>query len=231
MFKLPSAAYFHKEYPLVSVFRAIEANKDLKDRSKNIKYLYVDYVLNTKTTNLHADSVKEIYFYRIELANFEIPWDFLLALDKKTKFQVIYVLTCQDMEFNTTSPKIKDISNVGKTKYVSSEWRKASDDIELPNVNSLDELYCFIFGSFNKYKPFKNENIEEYIQRNNQLRKLDYQISQTEKAIQYEVQSKKRLEYNHRVNEYKKMRSELLDERRIENGKLEKTITQYGNED
>lgn len=51
-----------------------------------------------------------------------------------------------------------------------------------------------------------------YVKRNNQLTKLDFQIDKTEKAIRYEVQSKKRFEYNARLKEYKEERKQLLEE-------------------
>lgn len=227
MFKLPSQAYVHREFPVKDVYKAIGAGKDLRGKSRNIKKLFVDYVFNGKTTNLRSEAIKEIYFYRLELTDYSIPEDFIVELDRKTKFQTVFVLTCNEMEIVRTAPKVIQGEKVGKTKYVSSEWRKASDDVELPSANSLDEFYCFIYGSFNKYKPFPGENIEEYIRRSNELKSLDYQIEKTTQAIQFEKQNKKRLEYNHRLNEYKQRKAFLTDQRRIENGKLEDEIAEY----
>ena len=202
MFILPSQSFIHREFPLKDVFKAIKADKELKDKSSNINKLFVEYVFNSKTTNLEAKSVKEIYFYRIELSSFIIPTDFIVALDKKTKFQTIFILVCEEMELNMTAPKLVESGDVGKTKYVSSEWRKLENDVVIPQADNLDELYCFIYGCFNKYKPFKGEKIGEYIIRNNELKKLDYQIQKTSDAIQFEKQNKKRLSYNHNLKIY-----------------------------
>lgn len=224
MFKLPSQTYIHREYPLKDVFKAIQANKQLIESSKNIKKIFVEYVFNQKTTNLAAKTIKEIHFYKIELSDFHIPDDFIFALDKKDKFQAVFILTCEDLEKNMTSPKKINDEAIGKTKYISSEWRKIGDDVELPSADTLDELYCFLYGSFNEYKPFKGEILEDYVRRSSELRKLDYQIGKTEKAIQFERQDKKRIEYNHNLNEYKDRKSELLNQRSIENGKIIGTI-------
>lgn len=224
MFKLPSQAYIHKEVPLRSVWSAISADKALKERSKNVQKVYIEYVFSQRTTNLSSNLIKEIHFYRIELSDFNVPEDLILALDKKDKAQVVFVLIHDDMELNRTAPKRINDAEVGKTKYASSEWRKTVDDVELPNADSLDEFYLFIYGSFNPYKPFRGELLEDYIKRSNELKKLDYQIGKTEKAIQFEKQSKKRLEYNHNLNAYKERREYLLDQRRIENGKIEDAI-------
>lgn len=224
MFILPSKAYVHREYPLKDVYKAIGADKKLIEASKNIKKIFVEYVFNQKNTNLESRSVKEIHFYKIELSDFHVPEDFILALDKKDKFQAVFIITCEDLEKDMTAPKRINGEEVAKTKYVQSEWMKIGDDVEMPPVDTLDELYCFLYGAFNEYKPFKGEILENYIARSNELRKLDYQISKMEMAIQNERQSKKRLEYNHNLNEYRERKSYLLDSRRINNERFIETI-------
>lgn len=227
MFKLPSQTYVHREVPLKDVWSAIGADKTLKEKTKNVEKVYIENVFSQRTTNLSAKQVKEIHFYRIELSDFAIPEDFLLALDRKDKAQVVFVLIHDDMELNRTAPKKIMDQEVGKTKYVSSEWRKQRDNVEIPNASSLDEFYLFLYGSFCPYPPFKGESLDEYIQRSNELKKLDYQISKTEKAIQSEKQSKLRLEYNHSLNEYTQRKEDLLNERGIENAKIKDAIHGY----
>ena len=106
MFILPSKAYVHREYPLKDVYKAIGADKKLIEASKNIKKIYIEYVFNLKNTNLEAKSVKEIHFYKIELSDFHVPEDFILALDKKDKFQVVFIITCEDLEKDIAQFKI-----------------------------------------------------------------------------------------------------------------------------
>lgn len=209
------------------VFKAIKADAELKEKSKNVVHLYVEYVFNSKNTNLPSGNVKEIYFYKLELSDYNIPEDFILALDRKTKFQTIFICTHEDMEVNLTAPKIAEGGEIGNTKYTSSEWRMAKDDTNLNPADNLDELYCFIYGSFNKYKPFKGEKIEGYVARYNMLKKLDHQISKLNQATQYERQSKKRLEYNHKLNDYKIEREDLLDEHRFQNREVTNLISRY----
>lgn len=220
MFILPSKAYVHREYPLKDVYKAIGADQKLIEASKNIKKIYIEYVFNLKNTNLEAKSVKEIHFYKIELSDFHVPEDFILALDKKDKFQVVFIITCENLEKDMTAPKRINGEEVTKAKYIQSDWMKIEDDVEIPPADTLDELYCFLYGAFNEYKPFKGELLENYITRSNELRKLDYQISKTTMAIQNERQSKKRIEYNHNLNEYKERKSYLLNQRRMENAEI-----------
>lgn len=117
------------------------------------------------------------------------------------------------MELILTLPKTKERIDYNQGKYLSSGWNKDKDDIELPPTpNSLDELYCFVFGTFNKYKPLKNENLDEYVLRLKRLIELDNSIEKINKLIKNEVQPKKRLLYNHQRNQYYKEKSKLLKE-------------------
>ncbi len=221
MFKFPSQAYVHREFPLKDVIKVIQVGNHSSQETKNIAKIYVEYVFNERTTNLSFRSIKEIHVYRIELKDYNVPEGLILALDKKDRFQTLFAFYHDGMELDCTGPKTNDGK---KVKYANSEWRKAGDDVELPHADSLDELYCFIYGSFNDYKPFKGEELGDYIKRNNELKKLDYQISKTQSAIMYEKQSKKRLEYNHNLNQYKERRELLLNQRRLENAKIEESI-------
>ena len=213
MFKLPSNTTIHKEFSVKSILNEIENDKEAKQESRNIDHFFVENILNSKITGLKSISIKEIYFYRIELKDYSIPWNIIIRLDKKTKFQTIYNLKCNDMELILTLPKTKERIDYNKDKYLSSGWNKDKDDIELPPTpNSLDDLYCFVFGTFNKYKPFKNENLDEYVLRLKRLIELDNSIEKINKLIKNEVQPKKRLLYNHQRNQYYKEKSKLLKE-------------------
>lgn len=213
MFKLPSNTLLHKEFSVKSILNEIENDKEAKQESKNIDHFFVENILNSKITGLKSISIKEIYFYRIELKDYYIPWNIIIKLDKKTKFQTVYNLKCNDMELFLTLPKTKERIDCNQNKYSSSGWNKDKDDIELPSTpNSLDDLYCFVFGTFNKYKPFKNENLDEYVLRLKRLKELDNSIEKINKLIRNEVQPKKRLLYNHQRNQYYKEKNKLLKE-------------------
>lgn len=225
MFQLPSNARVHREFPLKAVLKNIQADKKAAEDAKNVDKVFVEYVFNEKTTNMKVKRIKEIHIYRIELMDYRVPELFIYQLDKKEAFQVVFILTCDGMEIDLTSPK--GLDNTTSMKYATSQWRKEGDEVKLPNTDSLDEFYCFLYGSISDYKPFKGEELEDYIHRSNELKKLDYQISKTEKAIQFERQTKKRLEYNHNLNEYKRRKEELLDPRRLENGKIIESVKGY----
>lgn len=213
MFKLPSNTLLHKEFSVKSILNEIENDKETKQESRNIDHFFVENILNSKITGLKSISIKEIYFYRIELKDYSIPWNIIIKLDKKTKFQTVYNLKCNDMELILTLPKTKGRIDYNQNKYSSSGWNKDKDDIELPSTpNSLDDLYCFVFGTFNKYKPFKNENLDEYVLKLKRLIELDNSIEKINKLIKNEVQPKKRLLYNHQRNQYYKEKSKLLKE-------------------
>ena len=96
-----------------------------------------------------------------------------------------------------------------KGKYYQTNWEN-EDDMDVPLINNVPELYKHILSKFLKYSPFEHESVEEYLKRYNKLVKLDFQISKTQSAIAYETQSKKKFEYNARLKQYKEEREKLL---------------------
>jgi hypothetical protein len=96
-----------------------------------------------------------------------------------------------------------------KGKYYQTNWEN-EEDMDVPLINKVPELYKHILSKFLKYPPFEHECVEEYLKRYNQLVKLDFQISKTQSAITYETQSKKKFEYNARLKQYKEEREKLL---------------------
>ena len=96
-----------------------------------------------------------------------------------------------------------------KGNYYQTNCEK-EDDMDVPLIYKVPELYKYILSKFLIYPPFETEEVEEYIKRHNQLTKLDFQISKTQSAIAWESQSKKKFEYNARLKQYKEERQKLL---------------------
>lgn len=222
MFNFTSKTTVNKAFKVNELLKKIGADKVIKDDSKCISDISLKYVLNEQTIGMKSDTIKEIYFFVINLSNMAIPIKFISALDGIIKLQTVFILSCSGNELILTAYK-KGVRK-GSLKYFQTEWRTIRDSINLPMVNTLDELYKFVLTSINKYPSFETENIAEYIRRYNTLKKLDFQIGKTKQAIEYEVESKKRFEYNDRLKGYEKNKQSLLDEKEYEHGKIKDEI-------
>lgn len=225
MFNFTSKTTVNKAFKVNELLKKIGADKVIKDDSKCISDISLKYVLNEQTIGMKPDTIKEIYFFVINLSNMEVPIKFISALDGIIKLQTVFILNCGGNELILTAYK-KGVRK-GSLKYFQTEWRAIRDSVNLPMVNTLDDLYKFVLNSINKYPAFERETIAEYIVRYNSLKKLDFQIGKTRQAIEYEVESKKRFEYNDRLKGYEKNKQSLLDEKEYEYGKIKDEITGF----
>ena len=89
------------------------------------------------------------------------------------------------------------------TKYYGHAFA-IDEPVELPRINSVADAYKAILAYEIGIKAKESESPEEYISRVKAINKLEFQISKTDKAIQYETQPKKKFEYNERLRRYKK---------------------------
>ena len=158
------------------------------------------------TLNCEADkTIKEVYVFEIVVNARIVPELFIKELDNSIKFHTLFNVRHEDYELSMLSYKLGNF----KGKYYQTNWEN-EEDMDVPLINKVPELYKHILSKFLKYPPFETEAVEEYLKRYNQLVKLDYQISKTQSAIAYETQSKKKFEYNARLKQYKEEREKLL---------------------
>ena len=94
-------------------------------------------------------------------------------------------------------------------KYYSHGFNK-DKELKLENVNSVGDVYKNLLSYEIGIKFRKDEDPSDYITRVKAINKLEFQISKTEKAIQFETQPKKKFEYNERLRKYKADYNDLI---------------------
>lgn len=208
MFKFSTKTQIKRQYKLNDFFKQINASKDVKKDAACIEKITLTNVLSPLTLNCDADkTIKEVYVFEIIVSSRYVPELFIKELDNNIKFHTLFNIRHEDYELSMLSYKLGSF----KGKYYQTNWEN-EDDMDVPLINNVPDLYKYILSKFLKYPPFEKENVEEYLSRYNQLTKLDFQISKTESAIAYEHQSKKRFEYNARLKTYQEERAALLKE-------------------
>lgn len=208
MFNFSSNTLVNKAFKMSELNTLINPSKECKDQEKIIESVALKNIISPRTLNSNEDKeIKEVYVFEIIMKERYIPEIFIKELDKKIKFMTLFVLKYDDIECGVIAYK----KDKYKDKYYATNWCIGTN-YDIPLTSKVSDTYKFILSKFFKYQCFNSENVEEYVKRNNQLAKLDFQIDKTEKAIRYEVQSKKRFEYNARLKEYKEEREGLLKE-------------------
>ena len=208
MFNFSSKTEVNKKFKIMDLNKQIGITKEARKEQTKIESVVLKNVIAPNTLNCDIDKeTKEIYVFEITMKEQYIPECFIKELDKSIRIPTLFVVKYDGLESAYISYK----NSAFKSKYYSTNWSKDMK-IDLPLSVNVPKAYKFILSKFLTYLPFENETIEEYVRRNNQLIKLDYQIKKTESAIQYETQSKKKFEYNARLKEYQQSREELLKE-------------------
>lgn len=210
MFNFSSKTEVNKEYKLSDFLKQIKASKEVKDDAKKIKKIFFKNVLNNYTLNCEEDEkYKNIYVIEILLLTDSIPRLFLEELDKNINFHTYYIFKYEDEISTWIAYKEINRKTIVDKKYYIHDFHKDTL-IELPIINNVKDAYREILA-YEIGRPYRaSESPEEYISRIKLIAKLEFQISKTEKAIQYETQPKKKFEYNARLRDYKKEYADLL---------------------
>lgn len=208
MFNFSTNTLINKTFKMTDLNKQIEASKECKEDEKIIESVTLKNIISPKTLNSNVDKeIKEIYIFEIIVKERYIPEIFIRELDKNIKLMTLFLIKHEDYECGVIAYK----KDKFKDKYYATNWENRTD-YDIPLGSSVSECYKFILSKFLEYLPFENESVDMYYKRNNQLKKLDFQINKTQKAIRYETQSKKRFEYNDRLKEYIEERKSLLEE-------------------
>lgn len=208
MFNFSTNTLINKTFKMSDLNKQIEASKECKEDEKIIESVTLKNIISPKTLNSNVDKeIKEIYIFEIIVKERYIPEIFIRELDKNIKLMTLFLIKHEDYECGVIAYK----KDKFKDKYYATKWENRTN-YDIPLGSSVSECYKFILSKFLEYLPFENESVDMYYKRNNQLKKLDFQIDKTQKAIRYETQSKKRFEYNSRLKEYIEERKSLLEE-------------------
>ena len=206
MFNFSTKTVVNKAFKLTDLFKQMGVSKEARKEAAVIEKVTLTNVLSPLTLNCEADkTIKEVYVFEIVVNSRIVPELFIKELDNSIKFHTLFNVRHEDWELSMLSYKLGNF----KGKYYQTNWEN-EEDMDVPLINKVPELYKHILSKFLKYPPFETESVEEYLKRYNQIVKLDYQISKTQSAIAYETQSKKKFEYNARLKQYKEEREKLL---------------------
>lgn len=208
MFNFSTITLINKNFKLSDLNKQIHASKECKEQEKIIENITLKNIISPKTLNSEIDKeIKEVYIFEIKMKERFIPEIFIRELDKNIKLMTLYIIKHEDYECGLIAYK----KDKYKDKYYSTNWDNKTN-YDIPLGSSVSQTYKFILSKFFQYEPFEKETVDMYVKRNNQLSKLDYQISMTEKAVYNESQSKKKFEYNARLKKYKEEKDKLLKE-------------------
>ena len=199
--------------PVGDVLKQIKASKEARADAKKIVSLSLSNVVNSSRLNCQADPVfVEIYVFQIVVSEPFVPTFFIQELDKTVRFHTYFIIKCGNEIASTMCYKEIDKS-VKLGKYYGHKFH---DDVQvpIPQIGSVPEAYKFLYSYEVGVSSRDNESPQDYLSRVNQIHKLEFQVSETTKAIEYQCQPKKKYLYHQRLVEYEKTLKQLKGEKK-----------------
>ncbi|MGN1201523.1 MAG: DUF4391 domain-containing protein [Candidatus Caccovivens sp.] len=202
MFKFPSSTKVEQNFKLTELLKMIKADKVLRTDAQNILSVQMTNAISEQTTGLHSsEEVNEIYVMKIMLNSERVPSEFIKALDKTIRFQVLYEIHFDNKVKFLTEPKTIKEDKLSILRLFESEWEIYYPSEEMPLVGSLTELYKLILTKLKGHGFRAGENIASWIQRVQEIEKTKKEFAKIEKLANTESQPKKKFEYNAKLRE------------------------------
>ena len=202
---LPQQANLAKKIPKKKFFE----NADVKSK---IKQKFVDYIqtiiwkykLSPLTINIKdTEQVPEIQIFEIYLKEYYIPEDVLKIIDKAIKTPVLYKFL-----YNENFCYAIGYDRQSKTKFYYSEWNEELD-FDFNHLN-LEKLYQNLIKEFIKIPKSEDQDFEEAIQKDDQIKHLEKEIYTLNKKVKSEKQFNKKVELNKQLNMKKQEYDKLV---------------------
>ena len=206
MLKLSTKTQVNRRFTLRELYKQITADKTVKEDAKNILSVTLSNVLSNDTMNFtEMGTVKEIYVFTITLPRKDIPKLFISALDKAINLHTFFVLQFGEEYCFYGAYKEKTEKGVKFGKYYQTEWKDKAEETHLPiDVKTLDDVYTFLIDELIPITARSEENTADFVNRYEEILRLNREIEKLQKQVDTEKQSKRRFELNDKLKELKK---------------------------
>ncbi len=208
MFKFPSSTKVEQNFKMSELLKMVKADKSLKADAQNILSVQMTNAISEQTTGLHSsDEVNEIYVMKIMLNSEKVPIEFIKALDKTIRFQVLYEIYFDNKVRHLISLKIITDERIKILNTFESRWH-AEKLRDLPVTTKLEDVFKVLVEVVSEYKFRQEENFVDYTKRLETIKKLSGEIEKQTRIMNAEKQPNIKMDINDRI---KKMKKELQD--------------------
>lgn len=218
MIEFPAATAVHRRLPKEAFYKHLPLTKILKEKFvSDVDRIVVENSFTKENLNLASDAeIKEIMLLSISLKNQEFDGKVIEAIARQNPHKLVFLLSFEDQQQLA----------IYHNKLYRTLWM-AHDEIELKLQGySLDEIWDSFIEQIALYEERAEEiadlSIEDRLEIQDQILKLEKQIDKTENTMWKEQQPKKKFELHTRLREYQKK----LEQSGFETWKILKCIRQ-----
>ena len=205
MIEFPAATAVHRRLPKEAFYKHLPLTKILKEKFvSDVDRIVVENSFTKENLNLASDAeIKEIMLLSISLKNQEFDGKVIEAIARQNPHKLVFLLSFEDQQQLA----------IYHNKLYRTLWM-AHDEIELKLQGySLDEIWDSFIEQIALYeeraKQTEDLSIEDRLEIQDQILKLEKQIDKTENTMWKEQQPKKKFELHTRLREYQKKLEDL----------------------
>lgn len=205
MIEFPAATAVHRRLPKEAFYKHLPLTKILKEKFvSDVDRIVVENSFTKENLNLASDAeIKEIMLLSISLKNQEFDGKVIEAIARQNPHKLVFLLSFEDQQQLA----------IYHNKLYRTLWM-AHDEIELKLQGySLDEIWDSFIEQIALYEERAEEiadlSIEDRLEIQDQILKLEKQIDKTENTMWKGQQPKKKFELHTRLREYQKKLEDL----------------------
>ena len=205
MIEFPAATAVHRRLPKEAFYKHLPLTKILKEKFvSDVDRIVVENSFTKENLNLASDAeIKEIMLLSISLKNQEFDGKVIEAIARQNPHKLVFLLSFENQQQLA----------VYYNKLYRTLWME-HDEIALKLQGySLDEIWDSFIEQIALYEERAEQtedlSIEDRLEIQDQILKLEKQIDKTENAMWKEQQPKKKFELHTRLREYQKKLEDL----------------------
>ena len=205
MIEFPAATAVHRRLPKEAFYKHLPLTKILKEKFvSDVDRIVVENSFTKENLNLASDAeIKEIMLLSISLKKQEFDGKVIETIAKQNPHKLVFLLSFEDQQQLA----------VYHNKLYRTLWME-HDEIALKLQGySLDEIWDSFIEQIALYEERAEQtedlSIEDRLEIQDQILKLEKQIDKTENAMWKEQQPKKKFELHTRLREYQKKLEDL----------------------
>lgn len=205
MIEFPAATAVHRRLPKEAFYKHLPLTKILKEKFvSDVNRIMVENSFTKGNLNLASDAeIKEIMLLSISLKNQEFDGKVIEAIARQNPHKLVFLLSFENQQQLA----------VYHNKLYRTLWID-HDEVTLKLQGySLDEIWDSFIEQIALYEERSEQtdalSIEDRLEIQEQILKLEKQIDKTENAMWKEQQPKKKFELHTRLREYQKKLEDL----------------------
>lgn len=203
MFNYPEKTSVNLKFKMLDLFKTIKADRAVRKDAENIISVTLTNIISPGRINLSADkNVKEIYIIKIDLKTSRIPELFLKAFNNQIFFQTVFKLCYNNEVKYFSSIKVFNEDKLKVLKTYETAW-KAENKFEFPITTKLATVFKSAIEYITNQKFKQDETYEEYVERLNNIKKLNAEIERLTKLMNVEKQPNLKMALNDKIKKIK----------------------------